>query len=199
MGLSKREGFFLSIWLILLAPIAGVIQLWDYSVDSISNAHEVDYKKRMSTKPYWFKSLWHHTISTHTYENLPQHIKKYFYFDKMNWLYPWRKYGDVYRLRFPFPTYELIYKVEKAYAIAFGVPRGEDISENNKIQNILNDNHYWSSKNGYSHGYMSFENKYLNIQERRRWKIFCNSMKNSDFSDEAETEAMRMVNKRKYM
>lgn len=30
MGLTKKEGFLLSIWLILLAPVAGIILLIDF-------------------------------------------------------------------------------------------------------------------------------------------------------------------------
>lgn len=167
------------------------LRKWRYSVENIESALTIDYRKGKASKPHWFRSLYHYSLSKHTYANLPANIQKYFYYSKPDW-YSWGKYGDCYRIRFPFPIYELIYKVEKAYAHFQGVPRADEWSEWNHLCNILEDNHYWTAKNGYTDGYrVRHWNRYRQRINRRSWKRFCSEFKKSDFSYEAEERQMK--------
>lgn len=171
------------------------LRRWRYSLDAIEHAHVMDYKKGRDTKPHWFQSLAHYSLSKHAYANLPVHIQKYFYYDKSDYYY-WGKYGDCYRLRFPFPTYELIYKVEKAYANFQGIPRADEWSEWQHLSNILEDNHYWSAKNGFPDGYRQKHwDRQRNVITRRTWKKFCHVIKNTDLSYEAEEQETRFIKK----
>lgn len=173
------------------------IRRWRYSVDNIESAMVMDYKKGRNSRPYWFRPLSNYAISKSTYSNLPVAIQKYFYYDNPDY-YSWGKYGDCYRLRFPFPTYELIYKVEKAYAHFQGIPRGKEWSEYERLSNILNNNNYWCAKNGFSRRWEKRESHYMNIKQRRAWKTFCSIMKNTDLSDESEEDVRKHLKNDKY-
>lgn len=175
-----------------------------YSVELTSGTYSYkDHRWRHPNSyyfPYWYQTgVNAYYIDERKFEQVPLHLRHYFYEDKDSY---YRKYvrHKVYRLSFmnSFPFYELVYKVEKSYANALGVPRGDDISESEMISDILSNNHYWSTKNGYSNGGESFCHHMSNIMHRRAWKQFCHSMKNSDFSDEAEELSRKHLKNQKY-
>lgn len=176
-----------------------------YSVELTAGSYSYkDYRWRHPNSyyfPYWYQTgLNAYYIDERKFEQVPLHLRHYFYEDKDNYYGKYVKH-KVYRLSFmnSFPFYELIYKVEKSYANALGVPRGDDISESEMISDILFNNHYWSAKNGTStNGCESYCHHMSNIMHRRAWKQFCHSMKNSDFSDEAEALARKHLKNQKY-
>lgn len=169
-----------------------------YSVEATAGTYSYkDHRWRHNNSyyfPYWYQTgLNAYYIDERKFEQVPLHLRHYFYEDKDSY---YRKYvrHKVYRLSFmnSFPFYELVYKVEKSYANALGVPRGDDISESEMISDILSNNYYWSSKNGYCNGYRQRHwCIYRNRVQRRSWKRFCDAMKNSDLSYEAEEKELK--------
>jgi hypothetical protein len=181
------------------------LRRFHYSVELTAGQYEYKhYRWRHPNScyfPYWYQTgLNAYYIDERKFEQVPAHLRHYFYEDKDSY---YRKYvrHKVYRLSFmnSFPLYELVYKVEKSYANALGVPRGDDISEDNMISDILSNNHYWSSKKGtIRNGHDNFYQHMSNIMHRRAWKQFCHNMKNSDFSDEAEEQSRKCLKNQKY-
>jgi hypothetical protein len=168
-------------------------------------AHEITnntpYKTRAAW-PYWFRGIGDYHIDRHQYLNLPYAIRKYFtpdiYYKYSYWTGK-ENHQTKYHIRlWQFPLYELVYKVEKCFASHQGVPKGDDWGEYERIRDILSNNHYWCSKNGYSGGWNHTKDMIYLRLERRKWKQFCHSMKNSDFSYEHEMVAMKHFCNTKY-
>lgn len=93
-------------------------------------------------------SIYHYTISEHTYLNLTKDIQKYFIEDviKSRTYYPWRK-GKIYHLKYGFPTYELRWYVKKCYATHEEIPKHKVKAEADRIYDYLKcEVHYFSAK-----------------------------------------------------
>jgi hypothetical protein len=151
------------------------------------------YPRILAHLPYWHNTLTSFEIRKEKFTQVPMRLRHFFY-EADHW-----KYGcKVYRVNsWKFPKYELVYKVRKAYAGFQGIPKGNEWSEYEQLNDILKNNHYWCSKNGYSRGWNNTKDIIRLRQERRIQKLFCHLMKNSDFSYEAEEETMKYLKNQK--
>jgi len=172
-----------------------------YSYEVTENS-VFDYRTWTAHKQHEYLPYYHQTLRTlyiteSEFEHVKGPIRKYFYRTNRYW---WRTYDDkVYKVdESVFPTYELVYKVEKAYANARGIPKGEEWGEYERIRDILYNSNYYSSRHGYNRGYEGYSAYLSNIRIRKRWKQLLTKLKQTDFSYEAEEYESRYLKDKKF-
>ncbi len=153
--------------------LLAIIRKSSKNLQKVNEAYLREINKKLN-KENWFTHDTHSinqltkTLNRKQYDSLSQKAKAYFYEDSRN---AWGSTYKYYKLsRYTFPMHHIFIKVDKAYSKYKGIPKSEEWSESDKVRDIINNSHYWCSKNGFS-GYIrgTEKAKRTNQIQRKTW------------------------------
>lgn len=119
------------------------------------------------------------TLSVENYERLSEGLKCYF--TKYERWYP--PFGlrpgytlVYYKLSYKFPFHELRIKADKCYSTHRGIPKADEISRDQEIDNIFEREQYWKKRYGSYDGWSRYERKRRTGSVRKAYKAILNQV-----------------------
>lgn len=131
-------------------------------------------------------------IKPKDYEELPKDLKCFFEEYKKYHPATWcsEEWTEVkYRLGGKFPLHELRLKIVKAYSTHRGIPKADEISRDQEIDDILEDARFYNKRYGRSRS--KWYDKRVNRNTRKRWNTVMKKVNKGAEFDEVEVHAYR--------